>query len=102
MSQIILPTLPYTRQQGVRILTVYLYLNDVEAGGGTNFNKLDITVMPKRGRALLWPSVKNDKPDKKDGRTMHQALPVEAGIKYGANAWFHMRDFKAPNDNGCQ
>jgi prolyl 4-hydroxylase len=77
------------RQQGVRILTVFLYLSEVEAGGGTNFDRLNITVMPKRGRALFWPSVLNSTPHKKDGRTTHQALPVEAGIKYAANAWFH-------------
>lgn len=77
------------RQQGVRILTVFLYLSDVEAGGGTNFDKLNITVMPKRGRALFWPSVLNSDPNKKDGRTTHQALSVDSGIKYAANAWFH-------------
>ena len=32
-----------TRQQGVRLLTVFLYLNDVEAGGGTDFPSLGIT-----------------------------------------------------------
>ena len=89
------------RQPGVRILTLYLYLNDVEGGGGTHFDRLDITVMPKRGRAVLWPSVFNDQPHKKDGRTTHQALPVTQGIKYGANAWFHQRDFKTPNKQGC-
>ena len=62
-----------------------MYLNDVEAGGGTNFDKLDITVMPKRGRALLWPNVLDESPHTKDDRTTHQALPVEKGIKYGAN-----------------
>ena len=65
---------------------MYLYLNDVEAGGGTNFLYLHITVMPKRGRAVLWPSVKNHNPNKEDKRTKHQALPVDGGIKYGANA----------------
>eukprot|EP00980_Cylindrotheca_fusiformis_P010140 scaffold2253_cov119-Cylindrotheca_fusiformis.AAC.15 len=90
------------RQQGVRILTVYLYLNDVEEGGGTNFNKLNITVMPRRGRALLWPSVLNSDPNAQDYRTTHQALPVEKGVKYGANAWFHMNDFKTPNREHCQ
>ena len=69
------------RQQGVRILTVFLYLNDVEEGGGTNFDTLDITVEPKTGRALLWPSVLDDEPHEKDGRTTHQALPVIAGVK---------------------
>mmetsp|Transcript_50312 Transcript_50312/g.56216 ORF Transcript_50312/g.56216 Transcript_50312/m.56216 type:complete len:461 (+) Transcript_50312:20-1402(+) len=89
------------RQGGVRLLTLYLYLNDVEAGGGTNFPDLNLTVMPKRGQVLIWPSVLDDNPNEKDDRTDHQALPVEAGIKYGANAWLHMRDFKNPHERGC-
>ena len=32
----------------------------------------------------------------------HQALPAEKGLKYGANAWIHQRDFKGPNGAGCQ
>jgi prolyl 4-hydroxylase len=91
-----------SRQQGVRILTFYLYLNDVEAGGGSKFDQLNITVTPKRGRAVLWPSVHDESPDDKDDRTTHQALPVEAGVKYGVNAWFHMRDFKTPYATNCQ
>jgi len=71
------------RQEGVRLLTVFLYLNDVEEGGGTNFPILNITVNPKRGRALLWPSVLNEDPNAQDPRTDHQALPVIKGIKYG-------------------
>lgn len=89
------------RSPGVRILTVFLYLNDVEAGGGTHFPLLNQTVHPKRGRALLWPSVLNDDPDQKDNLTEHEALPVEAGVKYGANAWVHQRDFKEPWSKGC-
>ena len=89
------------RQQGARIMTVYMYLNDVEEGGGTQFPNLDITVQPKKGRALLWPSVLDEDPDQKDPRTMHQAMKVTKGVKYGANAWIHQRDFKTPNSNGC-
>ncbi|KAG7369083.1 procollagen-proline,2-oxoglutarate-4-dioxygenase [Nitzschia inconspicua] len=89
------------RQQGVRILTVFLYLNDVEAGGGTHFNSLNITITPKQGRALLWPSVLNDKPHDQDWRTFHEALPVEVGVKYGANAWFHQFDYQTPSSKGC-
>ena len=53
------------RQPGPRILTAFLYLNDVPAGGGTNFPDLDLTVMPKRGRILLWPSVLDSNPSEK-------------------------------------
>lgn len=90
-----------SRQTGVRLLTVFLYLNDVEEGGGTEFPDYGITVMPKRGRALIWPSVLDEAPDEQDGRTEHQALPVIKGVKYGANAWIHQRDFKTPYMNGC-
>ena len=89
------------RQMGVRTLTVFLYLNDVEAGGGTEFPLLGLTVQPKKGRAVIWPSVLNEDPNAKDGRTDHGALPVEAGIKYGANAWIHQRDTKAVMAAGC-
>ena len=92
------------RPQGVRILTVFLYLNEPEAGGGTNFPTLGssgITVIPRKGSVLLWPSVMNDDPNANDDRTHHQALTVEKGLKYGANAWVHQRDFKTPNDNQC-
>ena len=89
------------RQGGVRILTFYMYLNEVEEGGGTNFPKLDLTVTPKRGRVALWPSVLNDNPNVVDKRTNHQALPVAKGIKYGANAWLHQRDYQGPNGRAC-
>jgi prolyl 4-hydroxylase len=89
------------RPEGVRILTVFFYLNTVEAGGGTRFTKLGITVPPVRGRALIWPSTLDEDPDARDARTHHQALPVERGIKYGANAWIHQRDYKTPHATGC-
>ena len=57
--------------------------SDVEDGGGTSFPFLDITVQPKKGNALLWPSVLDEDPEKKDRRTEHEALPVLKGIKYG-------------------
>jgi len=90
------------RSEGVRILTVFFYLNEVEAGGGTRFPELDLTVQPIKGSGLIWPSVLNEDPDAKDPRTDHQALPVEKGIKFGANAWVHQRDFKTPHHQNCQ
>ena len=92
------------RQCGPRILTFFLYLSDVEEGGGTRFPDLGangLTVLPKKGKALLWPSVLNEDPIKIDGRTRHAALPVVKGTKFAANAWIHLRDFVTPHDKGC-
>jgi prolyl 4-hydroxylase len=93
------------RPSGARILTFFLYLSDVEEGGGTQFTNLGnppgLTVLPKKGKALLWPSVKSDYPLEWDTRTHHAALPVLKGLKYACNAWIHMRDFKTPHSIGC-
>jgi prolyl 4-hydroxylase len=84
------------RQCGPRILTFFIYLSDVEAGGGTDFPDLGLTVMPKKGRAILWPSVYDADPFSDDQLTRHQALPVEAGTKFAANGWIHMYDYVGP------
>ena len=86
---------------GPRILTFFLYLSDVEEGGETAFPSLGISVTPKKGRALLWPSTLDDKPSKIDGRTIHEARPVHKGVKLAANAWIHLYDFRTPNLWGC-
>ena len=82
-------------------MTFFLYLSDVEGGGGTNFPELDITIEPKRGRALIWPSVYNNDPMMQDPRMIHEALEVTAGTKFAANGWFHMYDFETPQRMGC-
>jgi|EP01082_Thalassiosira_pseudonana_P002730 hypothetical protein len=86
---------------GHRVLTFFLYLNDVEEGGETHFTKLNISVKPKRGRALVWPSVLNEDPNSTDNRMYHEAKSVEKGIKYAANHWIHQYDFKTANLWGC-
>ena len=55
---------------GPRMITFFLYLNDVEAGGGTRFTDIHgddshakIDVQPKKGRALVWPSTLSEDPD---------------------------------------
>ena len=70
------------RLQGVRIYTLFGYMNDVPDGGGTRFTSLPsgpVTFQPQRGKAILWPSVLADDPHTKDERTDHEALPVTAG-----------------------
>lgn len=72
--------------QGVRIYTLFGYMNDVPDGGGTRFTSLPsgpVTFQPQRGKAILWPSVLADDPHSKDERTDHEALPVTAGTPPG-------------------
>ena len=81
--------------------TFFMYLNDGEGGGETHFPRLNISVRPKRGRAVLWPSVLNHDPSERDDRTEHEAVTVHKGVKYAANYWLHMYDFQYANDRGC-
>eukprot|EP00536_Pseudo-nitzschia_multiseries_P010504 jgi/Psemu1/259045/estExt_Genewise1Plus.C_3220031 len=90
---------------GPRILTFFLYLNDVEGGGETRFSDLYgdgtyayIDVKPKKGSALLWPSMRNEDLLAYDKRAYHEALPVTKGEKYAANAWLHLRNIQ---DSEC-
>jgi prolyl 4-hydroxylase len=87
---------------GPRIYTLFLYLSDVEEGGETEFPSLGLRVTPRKGAAVLWPSVSDSDPDRRnDIRTMHQALPVIKGLKYAANIWIHMYDYKTQWHNDC-
>jgi len=79
---------------GPRILTFFLYLSDVEEGGETAFPHLDIAVKPRKGKALLWPSVHNDDLLKPEQLSLHEARPVLKGRKYAANSWIHLYDYK--------
>ena len=83
---------------GVRLATFYLYLSDVEEGGGTWFPQLNLTGVPKKGRALLWYNVKKSPSGRweQDSRTQHEAVPVIRGTKYGANKWVHVKDWVTP------
>lgn len=84
---------------GARVVTFYMYLNgvdDIQNGGGTNFPYLNVTVYPKRGRALVWSNVRDDNVNEESYYARHQALPVEGTnvLKYSATAWFHQREIQ--------
>lgn len=92
------------RQQGPRILTVFIHLNDLDSGSGgeTLFPTLRQTVKPKKGRVLVWVNVHNEDPEMADLRTRYQLQAVSNGTLYGAYVRFHLRDFKTPLRNGCR
>ncbi|MEL6393951.1 MAG: 2OG-Fe(II) oxygenase [Cyanobacteria bacterium J06623_4] len=72
---------------GQRLVTCLLYLNDVDAGGGTCFPKLDLEVAAKRGRMVIFHNcfagTNLRHPD-----SLHGGMPVEAGEKWACNLWF--------------
>jgi len=86
---------------GPRIYTFFLYFSDVEEGGETNFPELNITVRPKKGSALLWPSVLSENPTAQEPLTHHQAISVRKGHKLAANLWAHLFNYREPNRWGC-
>lgn len=103
----------------------------MEEGGETYFNRLDLAVKPKKGRALVWPSVLDDNPEYWDKRMYvylillplcvcvyfilsqvrvclfsvvhryHEARDVIKGKKLAANHWIHLNDYHTPNHWGC-
>jgi prolyl 4-hydroxylase len=91
----------YHDASGHRIYTMFLYFSDVEEGGETDFPNLGISVKPKRGKALLWPSLVDSDVSKIDYQTKHQAKPVIKGLKYAANVWAHQHDYQIANVWGC-
>lgn len=86
---------------GPRILSVLLYLSDVEEGGETVFTELGITIKPRKGRAVFFPDALSSNLEQVDSRTVHKAKPVLKGQKYAVNTWIHLYDFKKPNLWGC-
>jgi prolyl 4-hydroxylase len=65
------------------------------------FNKLHLAVKPKKGRALVWPSVTDEDSESWDKRMYHEAKGVIKGKKYAANHWIHLYDYKGPSLWGC-
>jgi len=86
---------------GPRVWTFFLYLSEVEEGGDTYFPHLDLSVRPKAGAALVWPSVRDESVFADDLRTEHEARPVLKGTKYAANFWVHLRNFQTPHAMRC-
>ena len=74
---------------GQRSWTAMIYLNDVEAGGATNFVHLGLSVPPQRGALLIWNNALPDGTVNYD--TMHAGTPVEAGVKYVVTKWYRTR-----------
>lgn len=73
---------------GQRLLTALVYLNNVPAGGGTDFSKLAITINARAGRMVVFHNTGEDA-SQPHPQSLHAGLPVLDGEKWAFNMWFH-------------
>lgn len=74
-------------QNGQRLLTFLIYLNDDFTGGETIFPKINKTIKPELGKAVLFYNV--DDNDVGIDESFHGGQPVLSGEKWIANIWIH-------------
>jgi prolyl 4-hydroxylase len=74
---------------GQRAFTTMAYLNDVEAGGETDFPHLDIAIRPRAGTLLVWNNL--DENGLPNPYTVHAGNPVTRGVKYIVTKWYRSR-----------
>jgi prolyl 4-hydroxylase len=75
---------------GNRLVTVLIYLNNVDEGGETHFSWMDLKIRPTKGTALVFfPSTADGE---FDVQTMHAALPA-VDTKYVSQVWVRERTF---------
>lgn len=79
-------------QAGNRCRTICVYLNDVDAGGETEFPAANVKVSPKSGRAVVFDNLLAD--GQPDMDTLHAGLPVVRGEKWLATLWLRQRPYR--------
>jgi len=80
---------------GQRTWTMMMFLNEPEAGGQTNFPKANIKVTPRTGNLLAWNNL--DPAGEPNPSSLHQGMPVEAGVKYVITKWYRERPWTPGN-----
>lgn len=81
----------YLKTGGQRVVTVIMYLNDVEEGGETIFPEITLSVTPRKGSALYFSYVNSM--DQIDTKTLHGGAPVITGSKWIATKWFRKNPY---------
>ncbi|HEX7731833.1 MAG TPA: 2OG-Fe(II) oxygenase [Rhodanobacter sp.] len=76
-----------TARGGQRIASVVMYLNTPEAGGGTAFPEVGLTVTALRGSAVYFAY------EGGDASSLHAGLPVRRGEKWIATKWLRERPY---------
>lgn len=76
---------------GQRQTTLFVYLNEVEAGGETDFPLLHACVTPAQGKAVKFVNL--DTNGEPNTQTLHAGKPVIRGEKWLLTVWFRQRAF---------
>ena len=84
---------PYWPKQekigGQRTWTAMIFLNVPSQGGETQFPLVRVRIPPRQGTLVTWNNLQPD--GKPNPDTLHQGLPVIAGVKYIITKWFRER-----------
>jgi hypothetical protein len=65
---------------GQDVMTLVVYLNEAFSGGETNFPRLDVTITPKTGSAVLFSNTGDG--GQRDDRSLHASRPIVDGEKW--------------------
>lgn len=76
---------------GQRESTIFVYLNNVEAGGETDFPLLHACVSPEQGKAVKFLNLGAE--GEPNTATLHAGKPVLRGEKWLLTVWFRQRPF---------
>jgi prolyl 4-hydroxylase len=74
---------------GQRTWTMMVYLNQPAAGGATRFKQISKMIHPETGKLVAWDNLLPD--GRPNYATLHQGMPVRAGVKYIITCWFRQR-----------
>jgi len=82
----------WSRQEtigGQRTWTAMVFLDAPGEGGETHFPRVDLTLRPRRGNLVVWNNL--DREGEPNPMTLHQGLPVKAGVKHIVTKWYRER-----------
>lgn len=79
------------RTGGQRTWTAMVFLNEVEGGGETFFERAAVKVTPRRGNLLAWNNM--DSIGQPNQFALHEGKPVTAGTKYIITKWYRERQW---------
>lgn len=77
------------RSGGQRTWTGMIFLNVPEGGGQTAFPDLDLKIAPRAGNLLIWNNMNAH--GLPNPHSLHQGMPVTAGVKYVITKWHRER-----------